>query len=353
MKKNKLLIITLLLFFTLSTITITYNLTHEENLFFFLFASTKDKLKKIGYNDEEIKYILNLNDESIYYLKNEYKENILEYINDENFKEENLKLYYSDKNDLKVKDKIKLVNHNDYDINLTYNKLMVDILYDKYYISKNKDRYFKIEDTSSRKVVEKVNTNRDYEYYTNTKKTDTSKGNLMLVNKYYYLDNYNPEVVALGSKYGNSNVLVTKETKDAFVKMFEAAKNDGITLYVTSGYRSYNEQKEVFNEYVSNIGEKEALKYAAKPGFSEHQTGMSLDIFTPGSTTKTFKTTKASTWLYNNAYKYGFILRYPSGKENITGYSYEAWHYRYVGKKVAEEIQRLDITFDEYYEYFY
>ncbi len=351
MKKNKLIIITVTLFLVLSTITVIYNVTHEENLFSYLFESTKDKLKKAGYNDNEINEIIKLDDESIYYLKNNYQENILEYINDENFKSESLVKYLEDKNDLEVKDKIRLVNHKDY-TNGTYTKTMVDILYDKYYISSNKKRYFSL-NGKARDIVEKVNTNRDYEYYTHTKKTDVSKENVMLVNKYNYLEDYKPSLVTLDSKYGNKNVKVTKKTYEAFTKMYNDALKEGITFYVTSGYRSYDEQLEIFNEYKDKLGEKEALNHAAKAGFSEHQTGLVLDIFTKGATIKTFQSTKASTWLYNNAYKYGFIQRYPKGKENITGYNYEAWHYRYVGTEVAEEIKKLDITFDEYYEYFY
>lgn len=353
MKKNKLAIFTIFLFLILSTITVVYNTTHEESLFSYLFTTTKDKLKKIGYTEDEVIEILKLNKESIYYLKTtEYQKDITKYILDENYKDELIKEYLSDTNELEIEDKIKLVNHKDYDSNYKYTKLMVDILYDKYYLTKNKDRYFKLTNKNSRQIVEQVNTNTDYKYYTNTKKSDLTKNNLVIANKYYTLDKYEPVVETIPSKYGNSNVRATKETKNAFIKMYEDAKKEGHTLYVTSGYRSYKEQLEVFNEYVSTGGESYALKYAAKPGFSEHQTGLSLDIFTPGSTTKTFKNNKTSKWLSDNAYKYGFILRYPEGKEEVTGYAYEAWHFRYVGTKVAKQIKELDITFDEYYEYF-
>ena len=129
--------------------------------------------------------------------------------------------------------------------------------------------------------------------------------------------------------------------------MFDDAKKEGLTLYVNSAYRSYNSQKEVYQEYVVSHG-KDASKYAAMPGYSEHQTGLALDIFKPGTTTKTFENTKEAAWLAKNAHKYGFILRYPKGKENITGYAYESWHYRYVGIDIAKKIFEENITFEEY-----
>ena len=104
---------------------------------------------------------------------------------------------------------------------------------------------------------------------------------------------------------------------------------------------------------VVNYGSEYADEIAARPGHSEHQTGLALDIFcTTNSNTKTFKDSEAYQWLLNNAYKYGFILRYPEGKENITGFTFESWHYRYVGTEIATYIYENDITFDEYYAYF-
>ena len=89
-----------------------------------------------------------------------------------------------------------------------------------------------------------------------------------------------------------------------------------------------------------------------RAGYSEHQTGLALDIVTYGASMDTFENTDEFKWLSDNAYKYGFILRYPKGKEKLTGYSYESWHYRYVGKDVAKKIHDLDITYDEYYAYY-
>ena len=171
----------------------------------------------------------------------------------------------------------------------------------------------------------------------------------------YSLDNtYNSDnMVKISKQYSyGDNQMVTEETYNAFIKMFKAAKNEDLTLIVNSSFRSYEEQDEVYNEYLDNRGEEDANKIAAKAGFSEHQTGMAIDIQTYGSNAKTFEEFDEFKWLQDNAHKYGFILRYPKDKEYLTGYEYESWHYRYVGVEVATYIYENDITFDEYYAYF-
>ena len=102
----------------------------------------------------------------------------------------------------------------------------------------------------------------------------------------------------------------------------------------------------------ASVNIKEADLSTARAGFSEHQTGLAIDILTYNVTLSNFEETDAFKWLSSNAYKYGFILRYPKGKEDITGYEYESWHYRYVGVEIATQIFEEDITFDEYYAYY-
>ena len=134
--------------------------------------------------------------------------------------------------------------------------------------------------------------------------------------------------------------------------MFNAAKESNLKIVISSGYRSYNEQKETYDSYVERYGAKKADTLAARPGYSEHETGLALDITTGGATKDTFDTTDEFKWLQENSYKFGFILRYPKGKEKITGFDYEPWHYRYVGLDLAEKIYKEGITFDEYYAYY-
>lgn len=133
-----------------------------------------------------------------------------------------------------------------------------------------------------------------------------------------------------------------------FEKLYAAALAAGFQLYVTSGYRSYEEQESVFQSWVEQVGAADAPNYAAKPGFSEHQTGYALDVFVPGSTTADFATTPAAKWLADHAPEFGFILRYPEDKVDLTGYSYEAWHLRYVGLEHAAAITEQDLSLEEY-----
>ena len=198
-----------------------------------------------------------------------------------------------------------------------------------------------------------INVHADKEYYEDIEDTDISKENLMLVNKYHKLsEDYTPkEVTTISLKYAYPDNKLAKETLEAYEKMWKSAKNDGITLIATSAYRTYESQENVYDKFLRN-GEEYADNYAARPGFSEHQTGLSVDIFGYGTTKKTFEDSPSFNWLKENAHKFGFILRYPKGKEYLTGYNYEAWHYRYVGIKDATKIKNENITFDEYYAYY-
>ena len=129
-------------------------------------------------------------------------------------------------------------------------------------------------------------------------------------------------------------------------ELFNAAKQEGIILLGNSGYRSYKSQKAVYTSRVKSDGKKLADAYVAKPGFSEHQTGLCIDITNKSS--NFVKGTKEADWLAENCYRFGFIIRYPYGKQNITGIEYEPWHIRYVGKEAAKYIYDNRITLEEY-----
>ena len=199
-----------------------------------------------------------------------------------------------------------------------------------------------------------VNVGADNDPYTHTKKTDMDKEYAILVNKYNSLpEKYAPDdIVEMSNWYAYPDNRIRQTVYDAFKEMSEDAKESGYTLIVNSSYRSYEEQKEIYDDYERNRGKEYADKYAARPDFSEHQTGLSLDIFSPGANMSNFADTETYKWLKDNSYKYGFILRYPLGKEDITGYNYEAWHYRYLGKDLAKKVYDSGLTYDEYYAYY-
>ena len=176
----------------------------------------------------------------------------------------------------------------------------------------------------------------------------------VLVNKHRQLSSkYVPDdLVTIDEEYvkADGEVEIERNVAKAFYDMAEAASKEGLELMVSSGYRSYEDQEEITNTYLELYGQNYVDNYVAKPGFSEHQTAMSLDI--ASKSVNTFVESDEYSWMMDNAYKYGFILRYPRSKEDITGYKCEAWHYRYVGKKIAKYIKENNITYDEYYVMF-
>ncbi|RNF38588.1 D-alanyl-D-alanine carboxypeptidase family protein [Planococcus salinus] len=142
------------------------------------------------------------------------------------------------------------------------------------------------------------------------------------------------------------------EARTAFETMRTDALKEGIDLVAFSTYRGFARQKELYTGYVARDGQEAADRYSARPGFSEHQTGLAFDIGEAGQeqhwASASFGDTEGGKWLRNHAHQYGFILRYPEGAESITGYMHESWHFRYVGKEIAEEIHEKEITLEEY-----
>ena len=132
--------------------------------------------------------------------------------------------------------------------------------------------------------------------------------------------------------------------------MFQDAAADGHELRVGSGHRSYATQAAIYNRYVAQVGEAQARTFSAPPGHSEHQSGLAVDLSSADQTCWLeiyFRDTPAGQWLAHNSYRYGFILRYPEGKEAVTGFQFEPWHFRYVGKDLATALYQSDLTLEE------
>ena len=145
-----------------------------------------------------------------------------------------------------------------------------------------------------------------------------------------------------------------KDAGLAIEKMFSDAEKEGYVLYGISGYRSYARQEEIYNKNVTMHGSTETNKVSAEPGHSEHQSGLTIDISIAeltGSLLEEFGSTEEGIWVKENCSKYGYIIRYPKNKEKVTGYSYEPWHLRYVGKKMAEYLTENKLTLEEYFNY--
>ncbi|MBQ4263632.1 MAG: M15 family metallopeptidase [Bacilli bacterium] len=264
-----------------------------------------EKLSHLGYKTEDISYIKETFTEeqiNLHLLSKKYK-SLINYSKSKGFNIENLERYES-------------------------------------YKQKNKT-------LKEDKIVLYTEIGLDKEFYSDIKTIDTFD-KLCLVNKYYRLpENYSAEnLVTLDKNYSSSSQKMKKEAANYMKSLIDDAKKEGYNLTVISGYRTQSLQNTLFTNSEKKNGLEHALMYSAKPGHSEHQTGYAADL---NSVEESFADTKEYTWLKENAYKYGFIERYPKGKEFITGYGYEPWHYRYVGINAATIIQNEQITFEEYY----
>ena len=299
------------------------------------------KLETIGYSKKEINKLNKLSKEELKIIeKNEYNKNIIDIISSKSYKKENLKLYLK-----YIKDNVS----ND----------IISFINEKYYINDFLDRYLKFKEKNTdldyTEIVKQINSNLDYTFYDDSKEADTSKGMYTLVNKYYYLDkNYIPDdLVDVEKEYARDSAKMNKTAYENFKKMADAAKEEGLTLLITTAYRNYNFQATLYNNYVRQDGKEQADTYSARPGYSEHQLGYSADLTNKERVSfGEFKNTKEFNWLKNNAYKYGFIIRYTEANQYITGYVPESWHYRYVGDDIAKYIYENNITYEEYYAYF-
>ena len=171
-------------------------------------------------------------------------------------------------------------------------------------------------------------------YVISQKNGITYVNNVLIANKTYSLpESYNP---------GD----LLSDCAKAFKEMKSAAANEGLNIWNASGFRSYELQKSLYNRYSDRDGKEAADRYSARPGHSEHQSGLAIDL---NEISSSFKDTAAGKWVAENCHKYGFILRYPQGKEAQTGYMYEPWHIRYVGVDTATKIYNSGLCLEEYF----
>lgn len=188
---------------------------------------------------------------------------------------------------------------------------------------------------------------------------DTNEGSLyQLVNKEFALSSdYAPEDLVVPDirfniSYDAEKKYLRSAAADAIEILFKAASEEGYELCGVSGYRSYTRQKEIYTTNLATKGTAHTNKYSAQPGNSEHQSGLAMDVSSAAigySLSESFGDTKEGKWLASNCYKYGFIIRYPENKENITGYFYEPWHIRYLGVPLSTYLYENDLTLEEYY----
>lgn len=223
------------------------------------------------------------------------------------------------------------------------------------------DEYYYNEDQiwDSRAMIDASNTSQTEDIaptYIDTEPTSTT----VLVNKEYGLpsdyipdDLKVPDIIFSFSGYSEKK-LMREEAGNALVELFDAADQKGLNIYGVSGYRSYQRQLTIYNNNVEKDGIELTNLYSAKAGHSEHQSGLCIDVSTQCIHNRldvTFAATPEGKFIANHSYEYGFIVRYPKDKSDITGYAYEPWHIRYVGKELAAYLYENDMCLEEYYNY--
>lgn len=290
------------------------NYVEENN-----FINNINKLLDLGYKNKDINTFYEKVPKSIDVItSNKYDKNIINYVSLDYFKEENLDRYIK------------------YDFIDTKSVYDTTILKEKY----------NYEDT-----VTFVNAYLDKDYYSNDIPLSKDKASKLdvIVNKYYKLDkDYEPEdLTIINSKFASGTQKLRKEAADKFEEMASDMLKENLKIYAGSTYRSYSYQEGLYNRYVKKDGFKEAETYSARAGYSEHQLGLAVDIVN-GKWNYLSEGDKEYTWLINNSYKYGFILRYPHESEYITGYVFEDWHFRYLGIDLATKVHESKLTYDEY-----
>jgi len=238
-----------------------------------------------------------------------------------------------------------------------YSKELAQISFLPFFMKEKKDQYidYKLKNPYEAwvDVITYVNIGFDQEFYHNIHKIENPESITALVNKYVQLgDDYIPkDLEKINPLFNTFGLMLRHDARIAFEKMCNDALEEGIHLEAISTYRSFYYQWKV---YLLNITPYMTLeeyqivrdKVSARPGHSEHQTGLAVDI---NELEQTFENTLPGKWLAANAQRYGFILRYPKGKEKITGYDYEPWHFRYIGKELADAVYESALTYDEFY----
>lgn len=292
------------------------NYIEEDN-----FIDNINKLLVLGYSSNDINTFYEKLPNSINVITcNVYDKNIVNYLNLSYFKEDYLDRYikygYAIKDLKSIYDITGIINNFNYEDDVTY-----------------------------------VNANLDKDYYSSDIIISNEEAMKIdvLVNKYHKLDSkFEPsDLENIDSRYSSDNQKMRKEAKVHFEEMCANALKDGYKIYAGSTYRSYDYQSNLYNRYVSKDGFNAAETYSARAGYSEHQLGLAVDILNHkwdyiSEDNPEYK------WLINNSYKYGFILRYPRGKEYITGYIFEDWHFRYLGVELANKVRESNLTYDEY-----
>lgn len=292
------------------------NYIEEDN-----FLDNINKLLDIGYKSNDINNIYSKIPNSInVLLDNSYDENISNYLKLNYFKEDYLDRYLKyaiEAKELKsVYDVTNIIDNYSYEDTITFVNANLDKEYYKSDINISDEEAYKID---------------------------------VLVNKYHKLSStFEPnDLEEINKDYSMGKQRLRKEAKEKFEEMCSDALKENIKIYAGSTYRSFSYQEGLYNRYVKQDGFDKAETYSARAGYSEHQLGLAVDIAN-GKWNFLSEDDIEYSYLIDNSYKYGFILRYPRGKEYVTGYMFEDWHFRYLGVELATKVHNSNLTYDEY-----
>ncbi len=331
-------------------------------LTYLFFPTTARKLKKIGYSPEAIEIIKQDQIADILINGNYYSENLQNAILSKEYDLKYLDLYMlqekTTSDDKLLYDKLLEKGYSKNDLVLLYSTLSFKEMTPLLVFDHVKTIDFYINDVSDHRITNKA---QDFfelsgsyiEYYKETEVSANINRNALIVNKHYYIDEkFIPsDLVTLSIQYAAQDRQLVSEAADALKVMCDALQSEtGLRMYASSAYRSYQSQVDIYNGYLATKGQEATDLVAARPGFSEHQTGLTVDMTPVGSSMGEFEDSEQYKWMLDNCYKYGWILRYPEGKTTITGYDFEAWHYRYLGVDLATKVHASGLTYDEYYE---
>ncbi|MEG2457393.1 MAG: D-alanyl-D-alanine carboxypeptidase family protein [Bacilli bacterium] len=283
---------------------------------------------------------------------------ISSFIKNKNSYEHKLSLVGYKKDEIKIL--LKNFEKNDLEniLKIDYNENLANYSEQKYFNINKLNEYTaylnKNKKSNIKETIAVINTGADKEEYDDIRKTDLSKGILMLVNKYNYLESsYVPkDIVSIPTTYAYEGKSMSKEAMENLIYMLDAARESKFTIVVSSGYRSYSDQEKVYNNYKSIYSTRQADDMIFRPGFSESQTGLSIALEPYSKEVSDVKTSEEHKWLEQNAYKYGFIFRYPANSKALTKADPSDWRMRYVGEVASTKIHNEKITFEEYYKYY-
>ena len=243
-------------------------------------------------------------------------------------------------------------------LNIKYNEHIVELMEEKYFIFSKLNEYLEYKDKYKKKtyneIVQTVNVEMHIDWLDNQKETDISKKELMIVNRIYGLnESYVPEdLVDVPVKYAYAGKKLSNSVLQEVIKLVEEGKKSNFNFVVSDGYRSYEDQKKMYDSYADSIGVSETDEFVARPGHSEHQSGLLLELKPYNKIISDVSTNEEYLWLRENAHRFGFIFRYNKEHEKLTGFSSFTWKIRYVGVEAATTIYNEGICFEEYYAYF-